>query len=247
MNGIADRPFPVAAFVWGCRVWGCGGGVCDRVIVDTATRNFLNLRKSVNSRSTVMVSHSDSSGLSGDREAQRAAAIAAVARPDCSAAAFVADSATVCGAVHLGPGSSVWYGAVIRGDVERIEIGAHTNIQDGAVIHGDPGEPTIVGEFVTVGHRAIVHSAHIESGCTIGMGAIVLNGVRIGTGSLIGAGAVVTKDVPPRSLVVGIPGKVLRQLSDTEVAEQLTHAQKYENLALVHAGRGTDLGFRSTL
>ncbi|MEA5417912.1 gamma carbonic anhydrase family protein [Spirulina sp. CCNP1310] len=164
--------------------------------------------------------------------------------PDHSQAAFIAPNATVIGDVVLHPGVSVWYGAVLRGDVERIEIGAHSNIQDGAVLHGDPGEPTVLEEFVTVGHRAVIHSAHVERGCLIGIGAIVLNGVRVGAGSIIGAGCVVTKDVPPRSLMVGIPAKLIRSIDDTQAAGLIEHAQRYEKLARVHAGTGTDLGFR---
>lgn len=162
--------------------------------------------------------------------------------PDVSQTAFVAPNATVIGRVTLGRGASIWYGAVVRGDVERIEIGDRTNIQDGAVIHGDPGKPTTIADHVTVGHRATIHSACIERGCLIGIGAVVLD-VRVGEGSIVGAGCVVTKDVPPRSLVLGIPAKVRREVSETEVAEQLEHARRYEKLALVHAGRGTDLGF----
>ncbi len=164
--------------------------------------------------------------------------------PDLSQAAFVASNATVIGRVEVAGGVSIWYGAVVRGDVERIEIGECTNIQDGAIVHGDPGKPTILEDYVTVGHRAVVHSAYVERGCLIGIGAVVLDGVRVGAGSIIGAGAVVTKDVPARSLVVGIPGKVLRQISDQEAAELLDHAERYRKLALVHAGKGTDLGFR---
>ncbi|MEL7351585.1 MAG: gamma carbonic anhydrase family protein [Cyanobacteria bacterium J06649_5] len=163
--------------------------------------------------------------------------------PDISRAAFVAPNATVIGQVALGEGSSIWYGAVVRGDVEVIRIGDRTNVQDGAVLHGDPGEPTVLEADVTVGHKAVIHSAHIEAGCLIGIGAIVLNGVRVGAGSTVGAGAVVTKDVPARSLVVGIPGKVLRLLSEAESADLIKHAKKYEQLARVHAGTGTDLGF----
>jgi carbonic anhydrase/acetyltransferase-like protein (isoleucine patch superfamily) len=163
--------------------------------------------------------------------------------PDLSQAAFVAENSTVIGNVAIAPGASIWYGAVLRGDVEKIIVGANSNIQDGAILHGDPGQPTILEEFVTVGHRAVVHSAHIERGCLIGIGAIVLDGVRVGTGSIIGAGAVVTKDIPPRSLVVGVPGKVARQLSEDEVAHLIDHAQRYHQLALVHAGKGSDLGF----
>lgn len=144
----------------------------------------------------------------------------------------------------MAAGVSIWYNAVLRGDVERICLGASTNIQDGAILHGDPGKPTILEDFVTVGHRAVIHSAHVERGSLVGIGAIVLDGVRVGAGSIIGAGSVVTKDVPPRSLVVGVPAKPLRDLSDSEVAHLIEHAQQYEKLALVHAGKGTDLGFR---
>ncbi|MGF1604269.1 MAG: gamma carbonic anhydrase family protein [Thermosynechococcaceae cyanobacterium] len=163
--------------------------------------------------------------------------------PDCSLAAFVAASATIIGDIKIESGASIWYGAVLRGDVERISVGAHSNIQDGAICHGDPGQPTVIEDYVTVGHRAVVHSAHIESGCLIGIGAIILNGVRIGAGSMIGAGAVVSKSVPPRSLWVGVPAKPLRAVSDGEAAELIEHARHYEQLALVHSNRGTNLGF----
>jgi carbonic anhydrase/acetyltransferase-like protein (isoleucine patch superfamily) len=162
---------------------------------------------------------------------------------DVSSAAFVAANAVVMGNVSIASGVSIWYGAVVRGDVERIEIGSHTNIQDGAIVHGDPGKPTILESYVTVGHRAVIHSAYIETGCLIGIGAIVLDGVRVGKGSIIGAGCVVTKDVPPHSLMVGIPAKCLRQVDDIEAQGLIAHAQKYAQLALVHAGKGTDLGF----
>ncbi|MBT9312132.1 gamma carbonic anhydrase family protein [Leptothoe kymatousa] len=163
--------------------------------------------------------------------------------PDISQSAFVAPNATILGQVEIEQGANIWYGAVIRGDVERIHIGAHSNVQDGAVLHGDPGQPTILEDYVTIGHRAVVHSAHIERGCLIGIGAIILNGVRVGTGSIVGAGAVVNKDVPPGSLVVGVPGKVLKPLAQEQIDHLIDHAKKYEQLALVHAGNGTDLGF----
>ena len=164
--------------------------------------------------------------------------------PDFSQAAFIANNAVVVGEVSIAAEASIWYGAVVRGDVERIEIGKCTNIQDGAILHGDPGLPTILEDHVTIGHRAVVHSAHIEQGSLIGIGAIILNGVRIGHSSIIGAGAVVTKDIPPFSLVVGIPAKIARQISQTEADELIEHAQKYHKLALVHAGKGTDIGFK---
>lgn len=163
--------------------------------------------------------------------------------PDISAAAFVAANAVVMGSVRIATGASIWYGAVVRGDVERIEIGEYTNIQDGAILHCDPGQPTILEDYVTIGHRAVVHSAHIERGTLIGIGAVILDGVRVGSGSIIGAGAVVNKNIPPLSLVVGVPGKVIRQNSPEQAAELIQHAKRYQKLALVHAGKGTDLGF----
>jgi len=163
--------------------------------------------------------------------------------PDISAAAFVAANAVVMGSVRIATGASIWYSAVVRGDVERIEIGEYTNIQDGAILHCDPGQPTILEDYVTIGHRAVVHSAHIERGTLIGIGAVILDGVRVGSGSIIGAGAVVNKNIPPLSLVVGVPGKVIRQNSPEQAAELIQHAKRYQKLALVHAGKGTDLGF----
>jgi len=162
---------------------------------------------------------------------------------DISQAAFVANNATVVGHVCLAEGSSIWYSSVVRGDVEQIVIGKYSNIQDGAVLHGDPGKPTVLEDYVTVGHRAVIHSAHIETGCLIGIGAIVLDGVRVGKESIIGAGSVVTKDVPARSLVVGVPGRKLKDINDAQAAELIDHAQKYYKLAEVHAGTGKDIGF----
>lgn len=159
----------------------------------------------------------------------------ATVTPNLEVATFVAATATVVGAVELSPGVSIWYGAVLRGDVERIQIGARTNIQDGAILHGDPGFPTILGEDVTVGHRAVIHSAQIESGSLIGIGAIILNGATVGSGSMIGAGAVVTKPIPPRSLVMGVPGKVIREVSEAEAEDLIAHAHRYEALARQHA------------
>jgi carbonic anhydrase/acetyltransferase-like protein (isoleucine patch superfamily) len=163
--------------------------------------------------------------------------------PDLSKAAFIAPNATVMGWVTVESGVSIWYNAVVRADVEQISIGEFTNIQDGAILHGDPGQPTILEDHVTVGHRAVVHSAYIERGTLIGIGAVILDGVKVGAGSLIGAGSIVTKDVPPLSLVVGVPGKRVREVSKEQAEELIVHAQRYHKLALVHAGKGTDLGF----
>ncbi|BAW95646.1 ferripyochelin binding protein [[Synechococcus] sp. NIES-970] len=158
-----------------------------------------------------------------------------LAIPDFSAAAFVAPNATVLGAVSLAEGSSVWYGAVVRGDLEGIHVGPFSNVQDGAVLHGDPGKLTVVEDYVTIGHKAVVHSAHIETGCLIGIGAIILDGVRVGAGSIIGAGCVVTKDVPRRSLMVGIPAKRLKEVTDDQAAGLINHAKAYHQLALKHS------------
>ncbi len=162
---------------------------------------------------------------------------------DFSLAAFVAANATVIGKVIVGEGVSIWYGAVVRGDVEQIVIGDRTNIQDGAILHGDPGQPVVLADHVTIGHGAVVHGAQVERGCLIGIKAVILNGVKVGAHSIVGAGAVVSKDVPERSLVVGVPGRVIRQISDQEATELISHAQKYTQLALAHAGKSQDLGF----
>jgi carbonic anhydrase/acetyltransferase-like protein (isoleucine patch superfamily) len=163
--------------------------------------------------------------------------------PNLSNATFVAANATIIGQVEVGRGVSIWYGAILRGDVERISVGAFSNIQDGAVLHGDLGQPTVLEDYVTVGHRAVIHSAYIERGCLIGIGAILLNGVRVGAGSMIGAGAVVSKSVPPATVCLGVPAKPIREVSEAEAKTLIEHAQKYEKLASVHANRGRDLGF----
>ncbi|MBU6228848.1 MAG: gamma carbonic anhydrase family protein [Cyanobacteria bacterium REEB459] len=154
--------------------------------------------------------------------------------PDLSAAAFVADNATVMGHVSLAKGCSVWYGAILRGDIEAIRVGAYSNVQDGAILHGDLGYPTILEDYVTVGHRAVIHSAQVERGSLVGIGAVILNGVRVGSGSMIAAGAVVTKDVPPGSLVMGVPAQRVRSLTPEQQQTLLEHAQQYYQLALAH-------------
>lgn len=158
--------------------------------------------------------------------------------PDLSLATFVAPDAQVIGAVSLEEGVSIWYGAVLRGDVERIMVGHSTNVQDGAVVHGDPGIPTVLGGYVTVGHRAIIHSANVEDGAMIGMGAILLNGVTVGKGAIVAAGAVITKDVAPYTLVAGVPGKPMRVISPEEAEGLIHHAQQYEELAKAYRNKG---------
>jgi carbonic anhydrase/acetyltransferase-like protein (isoleucine patch superfamily) len=151
--------------------------------------------------------------------------------------AWVAAAAVLIGDVQLAAGASLWPTAVARGDVCPILIGEGSNVQDGAVLHGDPGQPVTIGADVTIGHRAVVHGATLEDGCLIGIGAIVLNGVTVGSGALVAAGSVVTRDVPPGALVMGAPAAVKRQLTVEAIAEQRQHARHYRQLAMVHAGR----------
>ncbi|HEX5848892.1 MAG TPA: gamma carbonic anhydrase family protein, partial [Rubrobacter sp.] len=127
--------------------------------------------------------------------------------PQVAESAWVAPGAFVIGDVHLGDESSVWYGAVLRGDTEPIRIGDRTNIQDGCILHADPGYPAIVGRGCVVGHNAVVHGCQVGDSCLIGMGATILNGSKIGDGSIVAAGAVVPegREFPPRSLIVGVP------------------------------------------
>lgn len=155
--------------------------------------------------------------------------------PQIDANAWVAESAVVIGNVQMAAGSSLWPTAVARGDLEQISIGAGSNVQDGAVLHGDPGQPVRLGADVTVGHRAVIHGATLEDGCLVGIGAIVLNGVTVGAGALVAAGSVVTKDVPPGTLVMGAPAAVKRELSPESIDEQRCHARRYAQLAASHA------------
>lgn len=144
-------------------------------------------------------------------------------------AAFVADDARVIGRVTLGLDASVWFGVVMRGDVEALEVGARSNIQDGTVIHADEGFPARIGDNVTVGHKVMLHGCIVEPNSLIGIGSIILNGARIGRDSIVGANSLITegKSFPPRSLIMGSPGKVVRELSDEEVAAITASAAHY--------------------
>ncbi|MFP4597384.1 MAG: gamma carbonic anhydrase family protein [Persicimonas sp.] len=150
---------------------------------------------------------------------------------------YVAPGAKVIGRVQLSDDASVWYNAVIRGDLERVEIGARTNVQDGTVIHIESGKfPTIIGEGVTIGHKALVHACTVGDNCLIGMGSIILDGAVIEENSLIAAGAVVTPGttIPAGSLAMGTPAKVVRELSDDEIARFGESADHYVELAKRH-------------
>ena len=142
--------------------------------------------------------------------------------------AFIAESATVLGEVHISAQASVWFGAVVRGDSEIVRIRKRTNIQDLCVLHADPGFPCQIGNNVTVGHAAVVHGATVEDDALIGIRAVVLNGATIGAGSIVGAGAVVPegKQIPANSLAVGIPAKVIRELTDDD-RERIRHAANH--------------------
>ncbi|MDX2545003.1 gamma carbonic anhydrase family protein [Streptomyces sp. WI04-05B] len=150
--------------------------------------------------------------------------------------AFVAPTSSVIGDVTLQAGSSVWYGAVLRGDVERISVGARSNIQDNCTLHADPGFPVTIGERVSVGHNAVVHGATVEDDCLIGMGATVLNGAVIGAGSLVAAQALVPQGmrIPPGSLVAGVPAKVRRELTEEERQGVTLNGTHYAELAKAH-------------
>ena len=143
--------------------------------------------------------------------------------------AYVAPNATVIGDVRIAAEASVWFGCVLRGDNEPIEIGPRTNVQDLTVIHTDEGIPCILGAGVTVGHRAVLHGATIGDGALIGIGAIVLNGASVGSEALIGAGALVTEGqvVPPRHLALGAPAKVVRELTEEEIERLRAAAAHY--------------------
>jgi len=150
--------------------------------------------------------------------------------------AFVADTAMVIGDVNIGEGTSIWYGAVLRGDIENITIGKFSNIQDNATVHTETDIPTKVGDYTVVGHNAIVHGCTIGDNCLIGMGAIILNNAVIGDNCIIGAGALVPegKVIPPNSLVLGVPGKIVRQVTVEEIEAIRQNALRYNRLFKKH-------------
>ena len=157
-------------------------------------------------------------------------------KPQVAESAFVAPGACVIGAVYLGEESSVWYGAVLRGDTEPIRIGARTNIQDGCVLHADPGYPAIVGNDCVVGHNAVVHGCEIGDGCLVGMSATILNGAKIGEGSLVAAGALVPegREFPARSLIVGTPAKRAREVTEEQTEDITRGVRTYVERAAEH-------------
>jgi carbonic anhydrase/acetyltransferase-like protein (isoleucine patch superfamily) len=157
--------------------------------------------------------------------------------PRVDESAWIAPNAVLTGDVQVGADASVWYSAVVRGDGDSISIGARSNIQDGCVLHTDPGFTMTLGEGVSVGHRAVLHGCVIEDDVLIGMGAIVMNGARIGAGSLIAAGALVLEGtvIPPRSVVMGSPGKVRSEVSDDALVMLQYNATHYVGLKTAYA------------
>jgi gamma-carbonic anhydrase len=155
--------------------------------------------------------------------------------PKIHESAFIAENAVIIGDVEIGEGASIWYGCILRGDVNHIKIGAKTNIQDMSMIHVSRGEdyPTIIEEEVTVGHSVTLHGCYVEKGSLIGIGAIILDGARIGANSLIAAGSLVTPNtiIPPRSFVLGSPARVKRELSDEEIQDLQRFWQNYVKLS----------------
>ncbi len=156
--------------------------------------------------------------------------------PKTESAAFVAENATVIGDVELEEGTSVWYGAVLRGDEGAIKVGENSNIQDNCTVHSAPGYSVEIGKNVTVGHNAVVHGCKIGDNCMVGMAATVMNGAVIGNNSLVAAGALVTegKVFPENSLLMGVPAKAVRTLSEEDVEGIKENAAQYVALAQQH-------------
>ena len=158
-------------------------------------------------------------------------------KPNIHETAFVAENAIIIGDVEIGENSSVWYGSILRGDVNFIQIGARTNIQDGSIIHvSSKTHPTVLEDEITLGHRVTLHGCRVETGCLIGIGAIVLDGAKIGKNSLVAAGSLVTPgmQIPPRSLVLGSPARVKRELNDDEFYNLTRFWQNYTELSKLY-------------
>ena len=144
---------------------------------------------------------------------------------------WVAPNATIIGDVTLGKNSSIWFNAVLRGDIENIYIGEGSNVQDGSVLHTDPGCPLKIGKNVTIGHLVVLHGCTIEDNSLIGIGAVILNNAKIGKNCIIGAKTLITenKEIPDNSLVVGSPGKVIREVTEEETKSILENTKHYQD------------------
>ena len=153
--------------------------------------------------------------------------------PKIEPSVFVAPTATVIGNVTIGEGANIWFNTVLRGDIQSITVGKYTNIQDNSTVHVMGDQPTVIGDYVTIGHNAVIHCNKIGDNCLIGMGAVLLGYCEIGENTIIGAGAVITqhKKIPPNSLVVGSPGRIIRPLLDDEIEALHQSAIRYNLLA----------------
>ncbi|MHB8156777.1 MAG: gamma carbonic anhydrase family protein [Desulfocucumaceae bacterium] len=160
--------------------------------------------------------------------------------PDIGDQVFIAPGAKIVGKVKIGFQSSIWYNTIVRGDADRVIIGSSTNIQDNCTLHQDPGFPLIVGDRVSVGHNCILHGCEIEDDTLVGMGAVVLNGAKIGAKSVIGAGSLVVQgmEVPPGHLVMGLPARIIRPLTEEESVKYRAMADKYRRRSLFVQGSG---------
>jgi len=151
------------------------------------------------------------------------------AAPDIDSSAYIADSANIIGNVNIGANASIWFDVTIRGDNENITIGENSNVQEGCILHTDPGYPLIIGKNVTVGHQAMLHGCTLGEGALVGIQAVILNGAKIGKNCLVGAGALVTegKEFPDNSLIIGSPAKAVRTVSDQDLAGMHGNASAY--------------------
>lgn len=159
--------------------------------------------------------------------------------PQVEKAAFIAENASVLGEVTLGRGSSIWYGAVVRGDLDAITVGENSNIQDNVTLHSDTGYPIAIGSGVSIGHNAVVHGATIGDDTLIGMNAVILNGAVIGKGCIVGAGAVVSggSQYPDGSLIIGSPAKAVAEVHPVQLMQNRKNAAEYCRLAALHVGK----------
>lgn len=156
--------------------------------------------------------------------------------PKIDSGTFIADTAVVIGNVEIGDGSSIWYNAVLRGDINKITIGKYSNVQDNATVHTESYLPAKIGDYTVVGHNALVHGCTVGNNTLIGMGSIIMNNVSVGNNCIIGAGTVITegKKIPDNSMVLGIPGKIVRQVTEEEIKGIKDTAIRYNELFKKH-------------
>jgi carbonic anhydrase/acetyltransferase-like protein (isoleucine patch superfamily) len=160
--------------------------------------------------------------------------------PRIAGSAYIAPSADIIGSVEIGENSSVWFQCVLRGDIEPVRVGANSNIQDGSIVHTRRGAPVVLGDWVTVGHRVVLHGCTVESHCLIGMGAVLLNHVHVGEGSIVAAGSLVAEKtvIPPHSVYMGVPAKLRRAATADDAALVARHANNYLQYKMQYLTQG---------